>query len=215
MCRSRRPRINTFGVAAVFALALASAGHAQVLAIGDDGAVTIYDHPAVFDGDSVRLLSTNVPISSNARPNRAPSVSRGRANRGGADLAPAFDRAGTATALSPLLLAAVARQESHYQSDAVSPKNARGVMQLMPGTARDLGVDARDPDQNINGGARYLRTLLDGFHGDLELALAAYNAGPAAVHRYGGVPPYAETRAYIDGVMRNLSLMAIAANRSQ
>lgn len=98
--------------------------------------------------------------------------------------------------LPPDLLMRVANTESALNQGAVSPKGAIGVMQLMPGTARELGVDPNDVRQNIEGGARYLKKQLDTF-GKPELALAAYNAGPGAVRKYGGVPPYAETQAYV------------------
>ena len=97
------------------------------------------------------------------------------------------------------LLAAVAQRESGLRADAVSPAGARGLMQLMPGTARELGVDPMDPAQAVDGAARYLRRQLDAF-GSLDLALAAYNAGPGDVRRHGGIPPYAETRAYVTAV---------------
>lgn len=106
--------------------------------------------------------------------------------------------------IDPRLLAAVSRRESAWNPAAVSRAGACGMMQLMPATAKFLGVtDVFDARQNIFGGARYLRTLLDTFHGDLDLTLAAYNAGPGAVQRYNGVPPFAETRAYVDVVRRN------------
>lgn len=94
---------------------------------------------------------------------------------------------------------AVMRQESGGRADAVSPKGARGPMQLMPGTAAELGVDPNDPYQNITGGLTYLKQQLDDF-GDPQLALAAYNAGPGAVRKYGGVPPYAETQNYVQAI---------------
>jgi soluble lytic murein transglycosylase-like protein len=87
-------------------------------------------------------------------------------------------------------------QESRWNSQAVSHKGAIGLAQLMPGTARDLNVDPTDPQQNLNGGARYLRMMYDRF-GDWRLALAAYNAGPGAVENHGGVPPFAETQNYV------------------
>jgi soluble lytic murein transglycosylase-like protein len=98
------------------------------------------------------------------------------------------------------------KAESGFQPNAVSPKGAIGLMQLMPETARELGVDPRDPHQNADGGAQYLRALLARYESDpnqVLLALAAYNAGPAAVERYHGVPPYRETREYILRVLKN------------
>jgi soluble lytic murein transglycosylase-like protein len=101
------------------------------------------------------------------------------------------------------LLQAVVRAESDFQVRAVSSAGAQGLMQLMPATAKELGVqDPFDIDQNIDGGAKYLRSMLDQFGGDLRLALSAYNAGPGNVIKYNGQVPFAETRAYIDRVMR-------------
>jgi soluble lytic murein transglycosylase-like protein len=113
--------------------------------------------------------------------------------------------------LAPELLDAVARQESGYRTGAVSAAGAVGVMQLMPATARALGVDSRDPVANLNGGAAYLRALLDRFGGRIDLALAAYNAGPGAVERHAGVPPYRETRAYVAANLQRLADQSLAA----
>ena len=107
--------------------------------------------------------------------------------------------------LSPSLLEAVVWQESRWQENAVSPAGARGLAQLMPGTARYLGVDPDDPYANLEGGARYLREQLDRFDGDLEKALAAYNAGPGRVIRAGGIPNIRETKHYVAAIMGRLA----------
>lgn len=104
--------------------------------------------------------------------------------------------------VDPLLIQAVIAQESGGDPRAVSPKGAKGLMQLMDETAREMGVqDSMDPTGNILGGTRYLRALLDRFDGDVSLTLAAYNAGAGVVDRYGGIPPYPETRRYVEQVL--------------
>lgn len=108
--------------------------------------------------------------------------------------------------VDPSLVAAVIRAESNFDSTAVSRKGARGLMQLMPATAKRFGVtNSFDPAQNVHGGTRYLRVLLDRFDGDPELTLAAYNAGEGNVERYDGVPPFRETVDYIQRIARFLS----------
>lgn len=103
--------------------------------------------------------------------------------------------------VDPALVRAVIHAESAFNAKAVSNKGAQGLMQLMPGTARDLGVsNAFDANQNIEGGVKYLAELLDQFDGDAQLATAAYNAGPNAVKKYHGIPPYAETKVYVERV---------------
>src|SRR5579863_5711883 len=110
----------------------------------------------------------------------------------------ASERAG----LPPAFVESVAKVESAMRPEAVSPKGAVGVMQLMPATARALAADPRDPGQNIDAGARLLRDLLIKYDGDVVKALSAYNAGAGAVDRYRGMPPYAETQNYVDKVIR-------------
>ena len=115
--------------------------------------------------------------------------------------------------LSPDLVEAVAWRESRGRHGLTSRRGAVGEMQLMPGTARALRVDAADARQNYRGGAAYLGLLLKRYDGDLERALAAYNAGPGAVDRHHGVPPYRETQAYVAAVMDRLSRRAEALER--
>jgi soluble lytic murein transglycosylase-like protein len=119
---------------------------------------------------------------------------------------PEIDRIVNANArawgVDPALVKAIIANESGFDANATSKTGAQGLMQLEPGTAGELGVDnAYDPLQNISGGTRYIRGLLDRFHGDVRLAVAAYNAGPATVERYNGVPPYSETQAYVENVL--------------
>jgi len=112
--------------------------------------------------------------------------------------------AAKASKLDPALVHALIHAESRHRKDAVSNKGAIGLMQLMPATAQRFGVDQPDKvPANLKAGTRYLRLLLDRFDGRLDLALAAYNAGEGAVTRYGGIPPYAETQAYVPAVLEN------------
>jgi soluble lytic murein transglycosylase-like protein len=122
----------------------------------------------------------------------------------GTPYAAEITQAATANGVDPALLAGLVKQESGFNSNAGSGAGARGLTQLMPGTASGLGVtNILDPVQNLNGGAKYLKQQLDTFGGDVTKALAAYNAGPGAVQRFGGVPPYAETQNYVRIVQAN------------
>jgi len=128
-----------------------------------------------------------------------------RPDVGSGSLGDQIARSAKAFDLEEALIKAVIKVESNYDPKAVSAKGAQGIMQLIPETAREMQVsDPFNAAENIRGGSRYLRKMLDEFGGNLELALAAYNAGPGNVRRYGGVPPFAETRNYITKVKKYL-----------
>lgn len=125
-----------------------------------------------------------------------------------------IQRAARRYGLRPEIISAIIQVESAGNPSALSPRNAKGLMQLTDSTAEMLGVqNIWSPGENIDGGARYLRKLLDRFDGKLELALAAYNAGPTAVIRHGGIPPYPETRAYVQRVMNQVRQLNGATTR--
>lgn len=128
---------------------------------------------------------------------------------GNADVDNFIVEAGSRHGVDPVLLYAIMHQESTFKARAVSPKGARGLMQLMPGTAVRYGVtNIFDPRQNIEGGARYMKFLLNLFDGDVNLALAGYNAGEGAVMKYGyRIPPYSETQEYVRRISRRYALM--------
>lgn len=120
--------------------------------------------------------------------------------------------AAVAVRLHPELAMSLTCQESRFNPQARSPKGAYGLMQLMPQTARGLGVDPHNIESNLKGGTRLLSQLLVRYGGDLQKALAAYNAGPAAVDRYNGVPPYAETRHYVANILDQLATTALTSD---
>lgn len=167
---------------------------AAVLEIQTDGSVTVYDGPAQIAGEFVKPIvtpawATHTAVTAN-------------------DMTAHFADAARRAQLSPELIAAVAWTESRFRQPARSSKGSVGVMQLMPATAARLGVNPLDTAENIRGGALYLRAMLQRFGGDLPLALAAYNAGPQAVRRHGGIPPYPETKAYVADVLNQLAAAA-------
>ena len=169
-----------------------SAAQADVLEIGDKGAVWVAGGPRV--AAALQAAAPNAPHETQMVANAGPAYWQARVAQHAAR-----------NDLSPALLEAVVWQESRWNPNAVSGKGARGLAQLMPATARQLGVDAADPDANLAGGARYLRLQLDNFGGDIEKALAAYNAGPGRVQRAGKVPAIRETQDYVAQVMARLA----------
>ncbi|MCJ2184309.1 lytic transglycosylase domain-containing protein [Novosphingobium sp. 1949] len=158
--------------------------------------ITVGEDPAAPEAEALTPIDTPLDAASLTRADEAAGPSRWRTHV--ARLAAKYD-------ISPALLEAVVWQESRWNEGARSHAGARGLAQLMPGTARTMGVDPDDPAANLEGGARYLRQQLDAFHGDLEKALAAYNAGPRRVAQAGGVPNIRETRAYVTAIMGRLS----------
>lgn len=177
-----------------------SAARADVLEIGSGGAHWIAGgHPSPEPQAQSQLAEApEVPLAALADPavnaDTIPPAYAAKVQ----ELAARYD-------LSPALIEAVVWQESRWRSGAVSPVGARGLTQLMPGTAQSMGVNPDDPMANLEGGARYLREQLDRFGGDVEKALAAYNAGPGRVQQAGGVPRIRETQTYVASVMGRLS----------
>jgi len=132
------------------------------------------------------------------------------------DLSQVVSEASGRYRLDPDLVNSVIKAESDFRVRAVSPKGAQGLMQLMPGTAAQLGVpNAFDPQANVDGGTRYLRELLERYNFDLVKALAAYNAGPQRVEQFGGVPPYYETRAYVARIVKDFNKKKIAQGKAE
>jgi soluble lytic murein transglycosylase-like protein len=197
---SRRRGLALAGVL----MSMPTLASAQVIEIDPGGGVTTYNGPAAVHADgSVVFL----------HPSRARSERSSAPDPDGADLRM---HAAAAANLSPDLIEAVAWNESRLHPRVVSAAGAVGEMQLMPATAHALGVDAHDSQQNYRGGATYLRWLMQRYDGNLLWALAAYNAGPGAVEKYHGVPPYKETQAYVAAVLDRLSAHAatLASNRA-
>ncbi len=202
------------GRLAIFAgLALASApASADVLEIGEEGARWIAGGQSAVPADQLLGLETMgaavapvelgadyaVPGEAVADPWRQSAHIPAQYAAKVHELAARFD-------LSPTLIEALVWQESRWQPAARSPVGARGLAQLMPGTAREMGVNPDDPFANLEGGARYLRQQMDRFDGNIEKALAAYNAGPGRVVRANGVPQIRETKTYVAAIIGRLS----------
>ena len=202
--------------AAVFiaAFGVATPAFAQVMDISADGTVAVRQGSGAATWEVVSSPASDKVVAVNANPN-IPQAAVTMA-----DPAPvpqqysaALTFAANSANISPSLLAALVWQESRWDARAVSRKGAVGLTQLMPGTARDLGVDPKDPLANLLGGARYLRQLLDQFDGDVEKALAAYNAGAARVRSAGGIPAIAETRNYVASIVRRISTVSMGGRQ--
>jgi soluble lytic murein transglycosylase-like protein len=179
-------------LAAMLCVAGTSPCGAAVYEVGEDGALLRLDTP----------VPAEVPIARSPR-SAASASHRAEAYR------PAITAAAARYDVSPALVHAIANVESRFNPAAVSPAGARGIMQLMPATARELGVDPADPGANIRGGTAYLRYLLNRYDGDIVCTIAAYNAGPGSVSKTRCIPGFRETRRYVAQV---LDLLANAAN---
>lgn len=178
-------------------LAVSTPARADVLEIGPNGATWVAGGPRPTVAAQAELPTSSLAgdqALTSVTVSAGPAMWQARV----AELAAKYD-------ISPALLEALVWQESRWRTDAVSPVGARGLAQLMPGTARDLGVNPNDPAANLEGGARYLRQQLDAFGGDVERALAAYNAGPGRVVRAGRVPAIRETQLYVASIMARLA----------
>jgi soluble lytic murein transglycosylase-like protein len=164
-------------------------------------AVPVHSEVRFEDRDGVLYVTNVEPRQSSPTPARPPrEISTPKS---GDTFRHLIVQAAERYALAPELVTSVIRVESNFEPRAVSPKGAQGLMQLMPGTAKLLGVqDAFDAGQNIDGGVRHLRGLLDRYNSNIALALAAYNAGAEAVARHGGIPPFAETQAYVARILQ-------------
>jgi soluble lytic murein transglycosylase-like protein len=153
------------------------------------------------------------PVPANQAGTPAPTATKADSKLTPADLHQLLSKAGAVHNVDEDLLASLVKAESGGNPRATSRAGARGLMQLMPGTARQLGVaDSFAPDQNVRGGTAYLDSLLTRYHDNIALALAAYNAGPEAVDRYHGIPPYHETRVYVARVVHEFNRRIMARN---
>jgi len=201
-------------LALVAALAWAGAAQADVIEIGSNGKIrTLSDSPdASWTSDETQQATAVADAGISVFPDGAVTVLSDRIT---GNYAQALQEIARANDISPHLLEALVWQESRWNQTAVSRAGAIGLAQLMPGTARDLGVDPRDPIQNLAGGARYLRQQLNRFDGDVEKALAAYNAGPGRVMTARGIPSIPETQAYVRAIVSRLAANSIREGKIQ
>ena len=197
-------------VAAAF---VASPSKAQVMEIATDGTVSVRAGSGAANWEVVSPASDKT-VDQDGQP-IVPAYAYTDASPPPvpAQFAAALTQAAVSANVSPTLLAALVWQESRWNPQALSPKGAIGLAQLMPGTARYLGVDPTNPASNLVGGARYLRQLLDQFDGNVEKALAAYNAGPGRVRSAGGIPAIAETQNYVTSIVRRVSSITTGGNQ--
>ena len=204
-------------IALAAALGSAGAAQAEVIEVGAGGTLRVLsDAPnatwASTDQadaiDQVELIEGGTEVPANAVTVLTEQGWSGAYAQALVEVAKAND-------ISPYLLEAVVWQESRWNPSARSRAGAIGLAQLMPGTARDLGVDPRDPVQNLSGGARYLRQQLNRFDGNVEKALAAYNAGPGRVMTAGGIPSIPETQAYVRAIVARLAANSIQEGTRQ
>jgi soluble lytic murein transglycosylase-like protein len=228
-------------IGAALALLAAACGAASARAAEHitltNGFDLICDHRAVVDGhirlyldagsaNFIQVAADQIAASESVKLPAAPQTSSAPKTSAAAPQPPESEltdaelhqllaRAGAAHDLDADLLASVVRQESGGHTHAVSRTGAQGLMQLMPGTAAQLGVaNAFAPRENIRGGTAYLDSLLDRYHGNLALALAAYNAGPGAVDRWHGIPPYRETQLYVARVIHEFNRRIAARSKA-
>jgi soluble lytic murein transglycosylase-like protein len=189
---ARLPRTSLAGTSLLLALTLAGTSQADIYrTVGPDGVISFTNKP-----------KQGSELYQKGEPKRAPAMPRDSSPERYSRYDQHIREAATLYQIPEELVRAVIKVESDFDPRALSPANAHGLMQLIPATAdRMLVTDIFDPRQNIYGGVRYLRVLANLFNGDIELTVAAYNAGEGAVIRHGGIPPYAETQEYVRKVL--------------
>ena len=211
-CGGRTVTISRF-IVSLSAMAWAGSAHAEVMEVGADGSLKVLRDAPDATWSTGKLETAAIPAEATVIPDVAVTVLK--VNGWSGQYAKAMVEIARANDISPHLLEAVVWQESRWNPGAVSRAGAIGLAQLMPGTARDLGVDPRDPIQNLSGGARYLRQQLNRFDGNVEKALAAYNAGPGRVMTAGGIPSIPETQAYVRAIVARLATNSIKEGNLQ